>query len=161
MEKYILAVLSEDYAKEVCSWRYEGNYSIYDFSDWDIVVENGWDLSIKEKREAEFMAILLNNELIGYGRITSDSSKVLIGIGLKPSWCGRGYGGIVMERLIEEAQKRFPKQTIGLEVRTFNKRAIKCYKKIGFETRKKYIKNTFQGEDKFIYMEYINRNKKI
>ena len=155
MEKYILKVLDEDYAKEICGWIYEGDHSVYNFSDWDTVKENGWDLSIKEKRESEFIAILYDEELIGYGRITSNNGKTFIGIGLKPSWCGKGYGGNVMKLLVEEAQKKFPEQTIVLEVRTFNIRAIKCYEKIGFEAREKYIKNTFQGKDEFIYMEYV------
>lgn len=37
---YVITKLSEDYAKEICSWRYEGKYSIYNFSGWDTVVEN-------------------------------------------------------------------------------------------------------------------------
>ncbi|PAB56001.1 GNAT family N-acetyltransferase [Anaeromicrobium sediminis] len=157
MEKYILTVLNEDYAKEICSWRYEGDYSVYDFSDWNVVVENRWDLSIKDKREAEFLAILLNNELIAYGRIVLYEEKAVIGVGLKPSWCGQGYGRKVMEVLIEESKKRLPNYTIGLEVRSFNKRAINCYKSIGFEIKNKYIKNTFKGKDEFIYMEYMGR----
>lgn len=27
-----------DYAKEICSWKYEGEYSIYNFSDYDVVI---------------------------------------------------------------------------------------------------------------------------
>jgi phage terminase large subunit-like protein len=33
-------------------------------SDWNVVVENGWDLAIKERRESDFIAILLENQLI-------------------------------------------------------------------------------------------------
>ncbi len=33
MKDYVLTKLSEDNAKEICSWRYEGEYSIYNFSD--------------------------------------------------------------------------------------------------------------------------------
>ena len=29
MENYVLGSLSEDFAKEICSWKYEGEYSIY------------------------------------------------------------------------------------------------------------------------------------
>lgn len=25
MKNYVLTILSEDYSKEICSWRYEGN----------------------------------------------------------------------------------------------------------------------------------------
>jgi len=70
MKNYVLKFLSEDYAKEICSWKYEGEYSIYNFSDWDIVVKNKWDLSIEDKRKLEFIAILLNDQLVAYGRIS-------------------------------------------------------------------------------------------
>ncbi len=41
-----------------------------------------------------------------------------------------------------------------LEVRTFNKRSIRCYESIGFEIKNNYIKDTFAGDVKFYYMEY-------
>lgn len=154
-DSYSIIPLTEDYAKEICSWRYEGKYSIYNFSDWDIVVKNGWDLSIKNKREKEFIAILLNNELLAYGRIVLRGGKVFIGIGLKPALCGKGYGKEIMCLLVEEAKRRFPNTKIALEVRSFNKRAINCYKRIGFKIIEKYMKKTFNDEiDEFCYMEY-------
>ena len=160
MKNYVLIKLSEDYAKEICSWRYEGEYSIYNFSDWDTVVENQWDLSIEEKRELEFIAILLNNELVAYGRISLKGDIAYIGIGLKPSFCGKGYGEDIMNLLIEECKKRFPNNTIGLEVRSFNKRAINCYRNIGLEVKEKYVKKTFDNlMDEFYYMEYRGENK--
>jgi ribosomal-protein-alanine N-acetyltransferase len=156
MENFILTELSEVYAKEICSWKYEEEYSIYNFSDWDTVVKNGWDLSIESKRNLEFIAILLNDELVSYGRISLMTDKAYIGIGLKPSICGKGYGKYIMKLLIEECKKRFPNNTMALEVRSFNKRAINCYKNVGFDIKEKYIKKTFDNlEDEFHYMEYI------
>ncbi|MBW4829632.1 MAG: GNAT family N-acetyltransferase [Clostridiaceae bacterium] len=155
MEDYVLKSLSEDYAKEICSWKYEGEYSIYNFSDWDVVVKNKWGLLIKEKRELEFIAILLNSELVAYGRISEKEDKAVIGIGLKPSFCGKGYGKDIVKLLVQECIRRFPKYPITLEVRSFNKRAINCYKSIGFEIKDKYMENTFDGAvDEFYYMEY-------
>lgn len=156
MGNYIIMDLSEDYAREICSWRYEGEYSIYNFSDWDTVTKNGLDLSIEMKRKLEFTSILLNNELISFGRISLKGDRTYIGIGLKPSFCGKGYGKDIMNLLIEECKVRFPNNTIALEVRSFNKRAINCYKNIGFEIKDKYIKKTFNNsEDEFYYMEYM------
>ncbi len=156
MEKYTLTKLTEDYARKICSWRYDGDYSVYNFSDWDVVVRNGWGLSIKDIREKEFLAVLLNRELIAYIRITKREGKAFVGIGLKPSWCGKGHGKEVMNLLIEECKKRFPNTPIALEVRSFNKRAINCYKAVGFEIRDKYVKKIMNGEDEFYYMEYPN-----
>lgn len=69
MSNYILTTLNEEYAKEICCWKYDGEYSIYNLSGWNVVVENGWDLAIKERRESNFIAILLANQLIAYGGI--------------------------------------------------------------------------------------------
>lgn len=154
MAKYIRKVLSEDYAREICGWKYEGEYSVYNFFDWDKLVENDWDFAIKEKREADFIAILSGEELIAFGRVSENSGKALLGVGLKPDWCGKGFGSAVMEILIEEARKRLPSRIIALEVRSFNTRAICCYQKAGFEVKDKYRKDTAIGEDEFVYMEF-------
>ncbi|AOT68613.1 GNAT family N-acetyltransferase [Geosporobacter ferrireducens] len=156
MQKYVLTTLSENYAKEICNWRYEGDYAVYNFSDWNVVVKNGWDLAVKERRESDFLAILLDNRLIAFGRLTTSEGKAFIGIGLEPSICGKGIGKDVMKLLIIECKKRFPECIIALEVRSFNKRAIKCYENVGFEIKDKYIniKNRFVGDTEFVYMEY-------
>lgn len=153
---YILEILSEEDAKDICNWKYEGEYSVYNFSDWETVVKRGWDLSIKESRESEFIAVMLDNQLIAYGRISMLNRRVMIGIGLKPSHCGQGHGKFIMNLLIAEASKRFPGLAIALQVRNFNQRAIKCYKKVGFDIKDKYVINSFNGiEDEFYYMEYM------
>ena len=41
-----------------------------------------------------------------------------------------------------------------LEVRIFNKRAIRCYESIGFKIKNNYIRDTFTGDVEFYYMEY-------
>ena len=158
MSDYVLAILNEDYAKEICTWKYDENYSVYNLSDWDLVVENGWDLAIKEKRESDFVAILSDNELIAYGRLTVIQDKAFIGIGLKPSLCGQGIGGNVMKLLIEECRNRFPDCLIALEVRIFNRRAVRCYENIGFEIKRKYSKDTLTGNAEFYLMEYRSVN---
>jgi ribosomal protein S18 acetylase RimI-like enzyme len=57
--------------------------------------------------------------------------------------------------LIEEGKVRFPETAIGLEVRTFNKRAIKCYEKIGFIIKKRSRRDTPTLKNaEFYYMEY-------
>lgn len=155
MKDYVLDVLTEKHAKEVCDWAYENEYSVYNFSDWETVLNNGWDLAIKDKREREFMSITTNNQLIAYGRISTKEDKAFIGIGLKPRLCGKGHGKRIITLLVKEALKRYPQHIIALEVRYFNIRALKCYEKVGFEVQDQYTKRTFSGEeDEFYYMEY-------
>ncbi|WBW95891.1 GNAT family N-acetyltransferase [Oceanirhabdus sp. W0125-5] len=160
MGEYLVTSLSEDYAKEICRWKYPGDYSVYNYPDWSVVVANNFGISFKETRDSEFVAILVNNKFIAYGRIRLSKGKSFIGIGLTPSYCGKGIGGSIMKLLIQESKNRFPNCTIALQVRSFNKRAIKCYKSAGFKIIDKYIANALNGKDEFIYMEYIESNSK-
>jgi len=56
--------------------------------------------------------------------------------------------------LIEECKKRYPQYKVALQVRTFNKRALKCYLDVGFEIKDKYIRDIFDDKGEFYYMEY-------
>ena len=56
----------------------------------------------------------------------------MLGLGLNPRFCGRGYGKQLMSLIIHEFEQRFTDKFLELEVRAFNKRAIMCYTKAGF-----------------------------
>lgn len=148
-------ILSEDQAKEICSWKYEGEYAVYNFSDWKEVVKNGWDLSVKEIRDTEYLAIFFDDVFIAYGRIFIVEGNVFLGIGVKPAVCGNGLGAELMMKLIEVAEERYPRKQIMVEVRDFNKRAKRCYESIGFEVIDEYWKDTLSGGDNFYLMEYM------
>ena len=59
-----------------------------------------------------------------------------------------------MELLKNECKKRYGSKNIALEVRSFNKRAIKCYERAGFEITNVYQKDTLIGSGEFVKMEY-------
>lgn len=150
-----LRILTEEMAREVCTWHYEGIYAVYDFADWDVVVQNCWSLADAEEREANFIGFYVNDEMIGFGRIEFTDGKVQLGIGLHPDQCGKGYGMDCMNALVKESFCRYGHNvTIGLEVRRFNKRAIKCYEKCNFTTKSTYMKETLHGFIAYNYMEY-------
>lgn len=152
--KLELANFTESHAKQICGWRYSGEYSVYNYPDWDTVVVKNWGISIKQKRQNEFMAVINEqDELCGYIRLINQIDCALVGIGLKPALCGIGLGNTVMKLIKYECNKRYGNKKIVLEVRSFNERAIKCYKKAGFNIVDNYEKNTLIGKDKFLRME--------
>ena len=103
----------------------------------------------------EFTAVIdESNNLCGYIRFIENKDFVLVGLGLKPSLCGQGLGNILMKLLKNECKKRYGSKKIALEVRSFNKRAIKCYERSGFKITDVYQKDTLIGSDEFIMMEY-------
>ena len=150
-----LEMLTEDQARQICCWKYKGIYSIYNYPDWDTLIKQKWVITQEEKRKNEFTAVIdKSNNLCGYIRFIENKDFVLIGLGLKPSLCGQGLGNILMELLKNECKKRYGSKKIALEVRSFNKRAIKCYERAGFEITDVYQKDTLIGSGEFIKMEY-------
>ena len=150
-----LEILTEAQARQICFWKYEGIYSIYNFPDWDTLNKQRWGITIEEKRKNEFTAVIdESNNLCGYIKFVENKDFVLVGLGLKPSLCGQGLGNIIMELLKNECKKRYGNKRIALEVRSFNKRAIKCYERAGFKITDVYQKDTLIGSDEFIKMEH-------
>lgn len=157
--KLRLKELTETYAKEICSWEYSGEYSIYNYPEWSKMLSEKWGITVEEKRKNEFIAIVDDfNNLCGYIRIFNKNVYVLIGVGLKPSLCGQGLGSTIMEVVKQQCSKRYPNKKIVLEVRSFNERAIKCYKRAGFNIVDHYMKDTPLGYGEFVKMEFINKD---
>ncbi|MHB1394292.1 MAG: GNAT family N-acetyltransferase [Clostridia bacterium] len=73
---------------------------------------------------------------------------------MRPTLCGQGYGRYIMKVLIDESKLGYPDTKIALEVRVFNRRAIRCYESIGFETKYRHMRSMDSGEAEFYYMEY-------
>jgi len=154
-----LAGLTELYAKEVCDWKYDDIYSIYNYPGWDKVSNEKWGITIEEKRKSEFNAVIDDcNCLCGYIRLLDKNECVFIGIGLKPSLCGQGLGKVLMEIVKEQCKKIYTDKKIDLEVRSFNERAIKCYKSAGFNVVDTYRKDTPLGYGEFVRMEFYEHS---
>ena len=77
-----------------------------------------------------------------------------MGLGIKPELCGHGLGKTFLTFILNSQELK--NKLIELEVRTFNKRAIKSYQNVGFIIIKKIEKNTQSGKDTFIVMQKDN-----
>lgn len=154
--KLRLAEFTEEHAREICDWKYDGEYSVYNYPKWEKVTIDKWAVAIEEKRKSEFAAVIDDcSHLCGYIRLVNKNEYILIGIGLKPSLCGRGLGNTLMELVKTQCRKLYPNKNIVLEVRSFNERAIRCYKRAGFKITDTYIKDTPIGTGEFFRMEFI------
>lgn len=156
---FVLSELTEKYAREICSWKYENEYSVYNYPGWDEISVSNWPITDPDRRKSEFEAILIEQdgktELFGYFSFAVKGQSVILGLGLKPKFCGKGYGSRIMNLIIEEYKKLYSDKTLELLVRTFNKRAIKCYSHAGFAIKKdSFTIETKNGKDKFLLMKY-------
>ncbi len=147
---YSFVPMNREYATRIVdTWKYPGEYSIYDYSnEADHMLDSeGWGSGL-------FAVLDQDGELIGelslefydkegnytdFTRFTDmdliNQRELWIGFGLRPDLTGRGLGGEFVSACGEYAvrQTRFNGEYIRLGVAKFNQRAIKAYENAGFE----------------------------
>lgn len=139
-------------ALEICSWRYPAPYDVYDMPDWSAVCRQNWGIASEETRREEFYAVTENEKLTGFFRFQRRGDALTVGLGLCPDACGRGLGGPLMALIAREARRRFGHGTLILIVRSFNRRAIACYRRAGWAAGETVKKQTPSGEASFLTM---------
>lgn len=87
------------------------------------------------------------NKYIGYGHIDCDSIKNWIGICILEEYQGKGFGKLILNRLIEIANVKSIKQ-LYLSVDKNNIKAFTLYEKMGFEIIQ-------DGKDKYFMMKNL------
>lgn len=147
--------LLEKQAKEITSWHYTEEYSIYNLPSWDTMIQKSYSLADRIKRENYISYINEVGELVGFANLSlTKEDTVFFGIGVSPKYCDIGLGKTITKMALIESQKRFPDKPVVLEVRTWNKRAIKCYKSQGFEIVGTKQQKTAMGQGEFYIMQY-------
>ena len=167
------------YAEEMIkNWKYDGIYHIYDYKneESDLLNQSIWGIE-------KFAALNENNDLAGeltieflrkksnpdeegcvidYNIVKNNPIKnydMWLGWGLKPELCGKGIGFKFVSDCINFSLEkyRYNGEYVKCAVAVFNERAIKVYKKIGFETF--YIK--MNGEIANEKYQFFHMQKKI
>lgn len=146
--------ISEEQAKEISNWEYSGEYSIYNLPSWDRMVQENYSLTDASKRERYVGYTNEDGELVGFVNLLDEGDTVFFGIGVKSDFCDKGIGKIITKMALIESQKRFPNKPVVLEVRTWNKRAVNCYKSQGFEIVGTKQQKTHIGFGEFYVMRY-------
>jgi ribosomal-protein-alanine N-acetyltransferase len=92
-------------------------------------------------------------EVVGYGILTIGAGEShVLNVCVSPQYQGRGYGRVIFNQLIQEA-RRYKVETMFLEVRPSNPKAIKLYRSIGFNeigTRRGYYPAKSGREDAMV-----------
>lgn len=142
-------------AKAIAGWRYPAPYDVYDFSDWQTMKAAGWAITIPEKRAAEFRTLWENGRLTAWFHLFTKpgTNELFLGLGLAPALCGQGKGVPYVKRMVEYALAE-NKGSLYLEVREFNRRAIRCYQAVGFREDTRYKRNVLGESCRMIRMVY-------
>jgi ribosomal-protein-alanine N-acetyltransferase len=144
------------YIHEVVSWHYDGIYSFYDFPS-----EEGLKTFLKPDSKVKYFACLDEGEMIGFYCYWFEDEDLGIGLGLRPDLTGKGLGKDFVTAGLDFGIKRlnYKGKNVKLMVVSFNERAIKLYKRLGFEETGRKVYNTTFGEKEFVTMrlEHIQK----
>jgi ribosomal-protein-alanine N-acetyltransferase len=95
---------------------------------------------------------------VGYGISTIGAGEShVLNLCVSPNWQGRGYGRVILQKLIDEAT-RFKADSLFLEVRPSNPNAIKLYRSLGFNEigmRKDYYPASNNGREDALVMARV------
>jgi ribosomal-protein-alanine N-acetyltransferase len=122
--------MNELYANEVVSWKYEGEYSVYDVDKNKTDID---DLLNSEEYHC-FVAVDDYDEPLGFLECTFDEEVLEIANFLRPDLTGKGIGADFISACIDFSIEHFDYtgDSVKLIVQNFNRRAIKVYERIGF-----------------------------
>ena len=146
--------LTEIQAKEISNWTYNGDYSIYNLPPWEQMIQEKYSLSDDTKRERYIGFVNEHMELVGFVNLLDQGDSVFFGIGVNPKVCGIGLGKLITKMALIESQNRFPNKPVILEVRTWNKSAVSCYKSQGFKITATKQQETKLGFGEFYVMKF-------
>ena len=124
-------ILTDAEKRDICGWRYPGEYAVYDLPPYEVMAQQKISF-MNPLREGNFLAFCEGETLVGFVNIREAGDEVSIGIGVRPDCCGMGFGQRILKETCRIAGARHPGKTLSLEVRTWNERAIRCYRKAGF-----------------------------
>ena len=97
-----------------------------------------------------------NGTLIGFFTVCKiNNGTVDIGLGMRPNITGNGFGLQFVNAGLAFSKEKYGCKYITLSVATFNERAIKVYKRAGFEAVGTFIQKTNGGCFEFLKMNYI------
>ena len=117
--------------REICTWKYEGAYEIYNLPPYEEMMFKNIGFC-NDKKAKNFYSFIDGSILVGFVNILEKKKEVFIGIGVKPDVCNNGYGQRMLDIAYKISKNLYPDKPLYLEVRSWNKRAINCYKRAGF-----------------------------
>lgn len=150
---YKFKIMNQEQAEEIAfGWHYDGEYSFYDMEADKDDLEEFLNSNI---RKDSLYSVMMCKELIGFLNINqADVRTFEIGLGMRPDLTGKGEGLTFLKSCIEFAKGKFNPEKITLSVATFNQRAIKVYRKIGFKDTHTFMQDTNNSTFEFLKMEY-------
>jgi ribosomal-protein-alanine N-acetyltransferase len=132
--------------RERDAWRYEPPYDFYDSDGLPV-------------KNPEFFFATRDDDgtLIGFYFLEPRDGSLFYGFGMRPDLTGRGLGEQFVLAGLEFARLRYGVRRVVLDVAAFNARAIRLYRRLGFDETGRHVE-TFDryGAVEFIDMERLD-----
>ncbi|GGK06104.1 N-acetyltransferase [Lentibacillus kapialis] len=149
---YIFNKMTQEQAESIAlNWHYDGEYSFYDLAADE---EDLAEFLSPQERGDKYYIVNKGNEVIGFYNFNHKGYSVDIGLGMKPELTGKGLGLDFLQAGLDFAISTYNPNEITLSVATFNERAIKVYKKAGFESVSTFMQDTNGSRFEFVKMRY-------
>lgn len=150
---YKFEMMTQEQAEEIAhNWHYDGEYSFYDMEEDEEDLEEFLD---RKARGNSIFAVMMDDELIGFFSESQAAANVCdIGLGMRPDLTGNGRGTEFLHAGMDFVKSRFTVDKIMLSVATFNQRAIKVYRKVGFKDIDTFMQDTNGITYEFLRMVY-------
>lgn len=130
-KQFIYRALTPEDKAELCAWHYEGEYAAYDFPPIEEILEKQMYF-MNPSQEKNYLGWVVDDVLIGFTNLLEEDAGVFVGIGVNPAYTGQGWGKRILCAAYQLSKARCPGKPLYLEVRTWNKRAVRCYEGAGF-----------------------------
>ena len=155
--------MSQKYASEIVSWRYEAPYDLYNYAADDR--EKAVDYLINEKNR--FFAVLDEGCLVGFrsfgedGRVDGgsyDDSYLDTGGGSRPDLTGKGLGAEIIVKALQFGSEEFETERFRVTVAEFNERALKVHRRIGFQEDQRFPRKSDGMEFVVLKIDKLREN---
>lgn len=148
---------SENDAKDICQWKYEGDYAVYNYPSWDECINMKLAFTNEKTRQEQYYKVLKAGEKLGYFRLEEKDNAIELSVGIVPDKCGFGNGDMLINLALAKISELYSGTRIMLTVRPFNRRAIRVYEKAGFKIVKEYFEDRYLVPGPMLLMEMISR----
>ena len=132
----------------------------YEYNDLDEDEKEIWYRLKTRQNSAQYYSIIMEDKFVGYigiKEINYISKKAQLGIVLDPNYVSMGLGSEAMKTFLSIYFKLKKYKKLFLEVNSWNERAIKLYKKLGFKVYDSYFQK-FENQD--INLDSVDNHEK-